>query len=162
VLQQPPITYKCKDAVNTAAAFVDCLHSRLPSLCGHQLNYTARPLYPIVGLTTALHCSNSPTNVLPVRRNVTNSAALDLSTSLKSAVSESNPKPSHPTFPVNKPSPSYQIAFATPITQSSVSAVSPNTELSHNKTYSTVTDVLTQKSSKLPALFPMSTASHKV
>ena len=83
-LKQPPFTYKCKDAVITSAAFVDCLHSRLPSLCGHQLSYTARPLYPIVGLTTALHCGHSPTIVLPVRRNVSNLAALDLSTSSNS------------------------------------------------------------------------------
>ncbi|XP_065914644.1 uncharacterized protein C18orf63-like isoform X2 [Dysidea avara] len=172
VLQQPPITYKCKDAVITSAAFVDCLHSRLPSLCGHQLNYTARPLYPIVGLTTALHCNHSPANVVPVRRNVTNLAAIDL-TSSKPAVSESKTKPSHPykpTFPVNKPYP-VAVAAQNPIScisQQSVSAVSPNTILSQptqNRSHSTltrnavVTSVSVQK--KPPALLSTSTISHK-
>jgi len=132
VLQQPPITYKCKDAVITSAAFVDCLHSRLPSLCGHQLNYTARPLYPIVGLTTALHCDHSPTNVLPVRRNVSNLAALDLSTNSNSAVvgivgrKTKQLHPYKPTFPLSKPSPITAAAPVSNTSQRPASIVSPN------------------------------------
>ena len=136
MIQQPPITYEYKDAVIISAAFVGCLHYRSPSLCGHQLNYTAHPLYHIVGLTTALHCNHSPANVVPVSKNVTNLVALDLTTSSKSAVVDSKTKPSHPykpAFPVNIPSPSYPVAVAaliTCITQQSVSVVSPNNPIS--------------------------------
>ena len=56
VLQYPPIIYKCKDPVAICMAFVDCLHTRLPTLCGYPINYTTRLLQPDVGLTTALHC----------------------------------------------------------------------------------------------------------
>lgn len=55
VLQYPPITCKCKESADTCATFMDCLHSRLPTLCGYPINYTTRLLQPDIGLSTALH-----------------------------------------------------------------------------------------------------------
>lgn len=67
VLHYPPVTYKCNNPTAICAAFVDCLHSRLPALCGYPLNYSTRLLQPDVGLTTALQ-SQTFVNLLHVGR----------------------------------------------------------------------------------------------
>lgn len=67
VLQYPPVTYKCKDSAAICAAFVDCLHSRLPTLCSYPINYSTRLLQPDVGLSAALH-SRTFVNLLHVGR----------------------------------------------------------------------------------------------
>ena len=102
VLQYPPITYKCKDSTAICATFLDCLHSRLPSLCGYPINYTTRLLQPSVGLSTALHCQPF-VNLLHVDKKSASVGTACKVTDPSSTVNNSN-SPDHPYKPIFHPS----------------------------------------------------------
>ena len=101
VLQYPPITYKCNNPVAICAAFVGCLHSRLPALCGYPLNYSTRLLQPDVGLTTALQ-SQTFVNLLHVGRKPAGVRVVCKAADYSSPVLNSNcvAKPDHPYIPI--------------------------------------------------------------
>ena len=101
VLQYPPVTYKCNNPAAICAVFVDCLHSRLPALCGYPLNYSTRLLQPDVGLTTALQ-SQTFVNLLHVGRKPAGIGAACKGADSGSSVLSTNHvvKPNHPYIPV--------------------------------------------------------------
>ena len=105
VLQYPPITYKCKDSAAICTTFLDCLHSRLPALCGYPINYTTRLLQPNVGLSTALHCQKF-VNLLHVGKKPASVGTACKVTDSSSTVNSSNSpvKPNHPYKPIFHPS----------------------------------------------------------
>lgn len=101
MLQYPPVTYKCKDSAAICAAFLDCLHSRLPTLCGRPINYTTRLLQPDVGLSTALH-SRTFVNLLHVGRKPASVGTTCTGADCSSTVdnSDNTVKPNHPYIPI--------------------------------------------------------------
>ena len=104
MLQYPPVTYKCKDPAVICASFVDCLHSRIPSLCGYPIHYTAKPLQPSVGLSTALHCQKF-INLLHVgKKSASTGTVKDFSSTIDDSASTSAVKPDHAYKPIFHPS----------------------------------------------------------
>lgn len=105
VLQYPPITYKCKDTAAICTTFLDCLHSRLPTLCGYPINYATQSLQPTVGLSTALHCQKY-VNLLHVSKKpaIVGTACKVTDTSTTVNNSDSPMKPDHPYKPIFRPS----------------------------------------------------------
>ena len=97
--------YKCKDSAAICTTFLDCLHSRLPTLCGYPINYTTRPLQPNVGLSTALHCQKY-VNLLHVSKKPASVGTACKVTDTSTTVSNSDGpvKPDHPYKPIFHPS----------------------------------------------------------